>query len=186
MNGKAGIRESFLKKRAGMSEALKRELSSAICKNILDFDLFKSAASVALYFPVRSEVDILPLTAVKGKYIVFPKVVEKDLFFSHAEYPDGFMIGAFGIPEPATSKYVDFREIDLFLVPGVAFDKSGYRLGYGKGFYDRLISKHAQILTLGICYNDFLLKGLQVEPWDTRVNYMVTDQGVFHTHKEVT
>lgn len=169
-----------------MSEALKRELSNTICKNILDFNLFKSAACVALYFPVRSEVDILPLTAVKGKYFVFPKVVENDLFFSHAEYPDGFMIGSFGIPEPATGKYLDFGEIDLFFVPGIAFDKSGYRLGYGKGFYDRLISKHAQIITLGICYNDFLLKGLQVEPWDTRVNYMVTDQGVVHTHKEVT
>ena len=169
-----------------MSETLKRELSNAICKNILDFNLFKSASSVALYSPIRSEVDVLPLTAVKGKYFVFPKVVEKDLFFSQAEYPDGFMIGAFGILEPATGEYVDFGEIDLMLVPGVAFDKSGYRLGYGKGFYDRLISRHAQIITLGICYNDFLLKSLQVEPWDTRVNYMVTDQGVFNTHKEVT
>jgi 5-formyltetrahydrofolate cyclo-ligase len=182
MNGKASIRESLLKKRVGMSEALKRELSNAICKNILNFNLFKSALNVALYFPVRSEVDILPLTTVKGKYFVFPKVVKKDLFFSHAEYPDGFIIGAFGIPEPVTSKYMDFGEIDLFIVPGIAFDKSGYRLGYGKGFYDRLISKHAQIISLGICYNDFLLKGLKVEPWDTRVNYMVTDQGVLHTH----
>ncbi len=182
MNGKAGIRQSLLEKRAGMSEAIKSELSNIICKNILDFNLFKTAVCVALYFPVRSEVDIFPLTVVKGKYFVFPKVVESDLFFSHAEYPDGFIIGAFGIPEPATEKYIDFNKIDLLLVPGIAFDRSGYRLGYGKGFYDRLISRHAGIISLGICYDDFLLKGLQVEPWDTRVNYMVTDQGVLHTH----
>jgi 5-formyltetrahydrofolate cyclo-ligase len=186
MNGKASIRESFLKKRARMNEALKRELSSSICKNILNFNPFKSARTVALYFPVRSEADILSLTAEKGKYFAFPKVVEKDIFFSHAEYPDGFIVGSFGIPEPADCEFVDPGKIDLFLIPGIAFDENGYRLGYGKGFYDRLISKHAPINTLGVCYNDFLIKCLKVDPWDTRVNYMVTDQGVFHTHKEVT
>jgi len=186
MNEKTNIRESFLKKRARMSEALKRELSSSICKNILNFKPFKSATTVALYFPVRSEADVLSLTAEKDKYFAFPKVVEKDLFFSCAEYPGGFVTGSFGIPEPATDDYIDPGKIDLFLIPGIAFDESGYRLGYGKGFYDRLISKHATINTLGVCYNDFLIKCLKVDPWDTRVNYMVTDQGVFHTHKEVT
>jgi 5-formyltetrahydrofolate cyclo-ligase len=186
MNVKSSIRDSFLKKRASMSEASRRELSIAICNNILDFSLFKSATIVALYFPVRSEADVLSLTAEKGKYFVFPRVVENDLFFSHAEYPDGFITGAFGIPEPAAREFVDPGEIDLFLVPGIAFDENGYRLGYGKGFYDRLISKHARITTLGVCYNDFLIKCLNVDPWDARVNYMVTDQGVFHTHKEVT
>lgn len=186
MNGKTGIRESFLKKRALMTEASKHELSNAICKNILEFNLFKSATIVALYFPVRSEADVLSLTAEKGKYFAFPKVVEKDLFFSHAEYPDGFVTGAFGIPEPAACEFVDPGKINLFLVPGIAFDERGYRLGYGKGFYDRLISQHAQITTLGVCYNDFLIKCLKVDPWDTRVDYMITDKGVYHTHKEVT
>ena len=168
-----------------MSESSRHELSIAICKNIMDCNLFKSATTVALYVPVKSEADILSLTAEKGKYFAFPKVVNKDLFFSIAEYPDGFITGAFGIPEPATDEFVDPGKIDLFLVPGIAFDKSGYRLGYGKGFYDRLISKHATITTLGVCYKDFLIKCLKVDPWDTRVNYMVTEQGVFHTHKEV-
>jgi 5-formyltetrahydrofolate cyclo-ligase len=185
MNEKNSIRESFLKKRASMTETSKRELSIAICKNILDFNLFKSATTVALYFPVRSEADVLSLTAEKGKYFAFPKVVEKELFYSQAEYPDGFVTGSFGIPEPVACEFVDPDKIELFLVPGIVFDESGYRLGYGKGFYDRLISKHATITTLGVCFNDFLIKRLKVDPWDTRVNYMVTDQGVFHTHKEV-
>ncbi len=186
MNEKASIRERFLKERARMSEALKRELSNSICKNILNFNPFKSAKTIALYFPVRSEADVLSLTTEKGKYFAFPKVVEEDILFSHADYPYNFVIGSFGIPEPANDDYVDPGKIDLFLVPGIVFDEKGYRLGYGKGFYDRLISKHAPINTLGVCYNDFLIKRLNVDPWDTRVNYMVTDQGVFYTHKEVT
>jgi 5-formyltetrahydrofolate cyclo-ligase len=186
MNEKASIRERFLKKRARMSEALKRELSNSICKNILNFNPFKSAKTIAMYFPVRSEADVLSLTNEKGKYFAFPKVAEKDILFSHADYPDGFVIGSFGILVPASCDFIDPGKIDLFLVPGVVFDERGYRLGYGKGFYDRFISKHAPKNTVGVCYNDFLIKSLKVDPWDTRVNYMVTDKGVFHTHKEVT
>ncbi len=73
--------------------------------------------------------------------------------------------------------------LDLILVPGLAFDKSGYRLGYGGGFYDRILGRGLG-LKIGICLRENLWESLPVEPHDERVDYIITEEGVVQCLKD--
>jgi 5-formyltetrahydrofolate cyclo-ligase len=75
--------------------------------------------------------------------------------------------------------------IDLILVPGLVFDRYGYRVGYGKGYYDRLIETHPNVITIGVCLDEFFIERLPSEPWDARVNFVATQLGIFKTECEV-
>ena len=76
---------------------------------------------------------------------------------------------------------MSIHDIDLILVPALCFDEKGHRLGYGKGYYDRLLKSHPGIFTVGVCFDECYLTGLPVEPWDENVDCVVTQTGVFRS-----
>ena len=135
------LRRDLLKKRKDLSPSVSQEKSSLILKVLLSEKAFIDAASVALYFPVNGEVDtreIFKKCIDLEKKVFFPRTRGSDLVFLRTRNVEELTPGAFAIPEPpADAERARSDELDLVLVPGVAFDLSGNRIGYGKGFYDR-------------------------------------------------
>jgi len=178
---KEELRRHLLAKRLGIPEVLRRHHEGVIREHIRAFGPYERSKTVALYFPVRGEVDLLPLLSDRTKRYVFPRIVSQGMVFSPASSEQEFVPGALGIPEPAAGSVVAAREVDLFLVPGIAFDRYGHRLGYGKGFYDRLLGGNPDVVSVGVCLDEFLVEELPADPWDARVGYVATQAGI---HKE--
>lgn len=174
----------MLTKRICLDYDKRIRIEKAIQDHIVRSTIFLRAKTVALYMPIRGEADVLPLLIASEKKIVFPKVNDNMLIFCPAKSIDECCPGCYGIPEPS-SPPVRVDEIDLVVVPGVVFDHFGYRIGYGKGFYDRLIMKHPKMNTMGVCFDDFFVDRLPRDPWDVNVDSVVTQTGIFHSKREV-
>jgi 5-formyltetrahydrofolate cyclo-ligase len=179
MYSKSELRKVMLAKRPSIPEAVRTRHEDVILEHILSLPSFRRAGSIALYMPVRGEVGLLSLWRPEEKKILFPKVTGDDLVFSPAASEKDFAKGAYGIPEPLSGKTVEASEIDIIFVPGIAFDRYCHRLGYGKGYYDRLIKKYSQTIFIGVCLDEFCIERLPVDPWDARVDFVVTQAGIY-------
>lgn len=135
---------------------------------------------IALYVPIRNEVetdDLYRLSLRAGKRVLYPAVSDKTLVFRQVDDVSDLRQGAFGIMEPKNScRAVDPAEADLIVVPGVAFDMSGRRIGYGKGYYDSALhSLEGMGKLLGICFDFQLVEEIVSEPHDVLMDGVVTE-----------
>ena len=121
-------------------------------------------------------LDILEQSGGVRPHMAFPRVSGKGKLSLHFAVLEELLPGSFGIPEPgADLPLVDVTDIDVMLVPGVAFDVCGNRLGYGKGFYDRLLSSSVRLpLLVGVSFDETLYDELPAEAHDIKMNYIVT------------
>jgi 5-formyltetrahydrofolate cyclo-ligase len=146
MVDKKHLRGEVLRKRKSLSEEEVKRLSAAVIGKLKELDWFKKAKSVMFYYPVGGEVDLLPLLREllreKTKSVLLPKVTADGEMVA-IELTDLGVLrkGKFGIPEPSGGKIVKAEKIDLVIVPAVAFDERGNRIGMGKGFYDRFLPR---------------------------------------------
>ena len=115
-----------------------------------------SPQTIMAYWPLPDEVDIRPLIDAlvqQGKTVLLPKVVDDEhMELRRYTSRDDLTEGAFHIMEPVGAPFVDVDLIDVALVPGVAFDAAGHRLGRGKGYYDRFLHAHPRLYTIGVCF----------------------------------
>ena len=153
---KQRMRELLVQKRRMLSAEERATFSEAILSQLEQMHCFRDAKTVLLYYPKNNEVDVLPLFKryKRDKVLLLPVTHRKEMTAHPFEGNDKMHRGKFGIPEPTTPAYTD--AIDLIIVPAVAFDKEGYRLGRGGGFYDRFIKKHPTATLIGVGY-DFQL-----------------------------
>jgi len=179
MQEKSVLRKAMLARRQAIAEDERKRHEQAIIQHILALPCFCGASSLALYMPIRGEVSLLGLWQPGQKHILFPKVSDRYLVFSSAASKTDFVEGAYGIPEPASERNTEPSEIDLIFVPGVAFDRYGHRLGYGKGYYDRLIERGKDTTFVGVCLDEFCVERLPVDPWDARVDLVITQAGIY-------
>lgn len=179
MQSKAALRRHMLAQRQGVPERERIRHEGVIIERIRSLACYTKASTIALYMPIRGEVDLLPLWRPEDKQILFPKVLGGTIAFSSAATREDFTRGSYGILEPTSDRNVEVCEIDLILVPGVAFDRYGHRLGYGKGYYDRLIMGNPGPLFIGVCLDEFCIHKLPVDPWDARVSFVVTQAGIY-------
>lgn len=146
----------------------KRDKSMLIVKNIATSAPIKSAKTVALYASLPDEVisdELIALLAAE-KRVVLPRVAGEDMDFYPYE-PSQMEVGAFGITEPQGEGAIDPTEIDVIIVPGVAFTTNGKRCGRGKGYYDKYLSREGFRATkMGICYAEQLAEDIPNEPHD--------------------
>lgn len=183
---KNALRKSLLKTRQSMTVDEWKEKSDRVCTNILASSSFKEAKTVLAYFSFRQEPDLSPLfTNSQETYPTktwgFPRCVDKSLHWSVWRPNDAVEIGAYGIPEPcANALIISPTEVDLILIPSVACDHKGYRLGYGGGYYDRLLSSPEWVkkLTIGIVFEFAYVPQLPVEPWDKPLQGVCTETGL--------
>jgi len=181
---KRSLRSQLLAQRRSLSHDSWCTASRAAQLNLLLLDLFVRAQCVALYAPVHNEIDTALLfteARTEGKRVLFPAVCGEQLVFHPVEHLETLQKGAFGILEPcaADSKFQTV-EADLVVVPGVAFDLSGHRIGYGKGFYDRFL--HHSGCTphvIGLCHDFQMVDGyIPTDPHDIPMEIVVSDKRV--------
>lgn len=110
----------------------------------------------------------------REKRILLPVVVGDDLELRLYTGPEDLAIGAYGIEEPTGARFTDYTAIDLIIVPGVAFDRNGNRLGRGKGYYDRLLPRIPSAYKIGICFPFQVVEEVPAEPFDIRMDEIIT------------
>lgn len=149
-----------------------RILSERICRDVCRLAIWQSAQSILLYYPLADEVDVLPLIQEAhkaGKQVFLPVVSGPESIEVRRYLPDTPMqTGAFGIQEPSGKEIsnTEYKTIELAVVPGMGFDRQGHRLGRGKGYYDRLLTRMPQAYLVGICFPSQLLPHIPSEKHD--------------------
>ena len=141
----------------------------------------KNAKTVAAYSAIGSEVDLSPIVFESGKKIVLPVCTEGDtLIFKLIGDETTLEKGHFDILEPKeTQPEIPPEEIDLIFVPGAVFDKTGGRIGYGKGYYDRILPRLSKKCeTVGVAYSLQIASEIKTEPHDIKVSLIVTEEGI--------
>lgn len=155
--------------------------SRAICEKLQGMTQVREAGIVMAYAPIRNEVDLTPLWQElwkKGHTIVLPRVEGEHLAAVAYTGPDGVRSGVFGIHEPVGSP-IPADKIDAVLVPGLVFDLNGYRLGYGKGYYDRFLPLlRPDVAKIGIAYSFQVVADVQPTPTDVRLDFLVTEKEI--------
>lgn len=148
--------------------------------------LFQRAQCIGLYAPLRQEVQTQQLwhTAVRqGKKVAYPCMQGEELMFHWAaeQRATQWQQGAFGVWEPVPQQApVPVTDLDLLVVPGVAFDVTGSRCGYGKGYYDRLLANQLQRpLLIGLAYDGQIVPCLPRESHDVAMDWLATESGLY-------
>ena len=167
----------------------KDALSEAICRQFALQPEYAAARTVMLYVAVQSEVRTRPLLGAaiaQGKRVVVPYCVGNDLALSLLDSLDELAPGTYGILEPRPElralpgKRVEAGQIDLVMVPGVAFDRRGGRLGHGKGYYDRFLpSLRADALAIGVAFECQLVPEVPMLPGDVFMDRVITEKAVY-------
>ncbi|WP_228014570.1 5-formyltetrahydrofolate cyclo-ligase [Fortiea sp. LEGE XX443] len=175
---KTRLRRTLLKKRQSMSVEEWREKSDRICTQLQTSVLFTQVKTILAYFSFRQEPDLSPLFADTKYKWGFPRCVGDTLSWHVWKPEDAVQINSYGIREPYPDALtIDSSEVDLILVPSVACDRQGFRLGYGGGYYDRLLSspKWENKPTIGIVFDFAYLLELPLEMWDKPLKAISTE-----------
>lgn len=177
---KKPIRAALLAQRKHLSLDTCLHQSLMVQERFLQLPEFADARSLALYSPILNEVfteEIFDQARRLDKRVVYPRVQGAAMEFFPVHGREDLRAGNFGILEPLGDRGVPVAELDLLLVPGVAFDQTGHRLGYGKGYYDRLLQQRsAGCRLVGLCFEFQLVSTLPAEPHDVRMDLLVTEQ----------
>ena len=186
---KAAIRREALSRRDSIGHDLKKAKDERIMGRVLGLPEFEAARTVLLYVSFKSEVDTIPLIRhclENGKRVVLPKVdrEENELLLFEIKNMEELAPGCFGIPEPSVGRdrKAEVHDMDLVIVPGVAFDERRNRLGYGKGFYDNLL-KSKRSPAIALSYEDQIVPALPAESHDVRMDKVVTDKRIINCHE---
>ncbi|BAQ66403.1 5-formyltetrahydrofolate cyclo-ligase [Geminocystis sp. NIES-3709] len=179
---KKRLRKKYLQKRLQLPLQEYRSKSNQICQNILNTSIFREAKVVLSYFSFKQEPD-LTLLHQRNKVIWgLPRCEGKSLIWHQWQWGDNLQTGAYNIPEPLfNSPLIDTDTVDLILIPAVTIDRRGYRLGYGGGYYDRMLDSllWQKIPTIGIVFDFAYVDHLPVELWDKPLKAVCTEFGIF-------
>ncbi len=178
---KDALRRELLTRRRGIDQAACQFAGTAAQRRLASLDAFRTAACIALYAPVQNEIDtgLLFLEArSSGKRVLYPVVCEDTLQFREVTEREQLTAGAFGILEPCEIGEINGpAAADLIVVPGLAFDLQGHRIGFGKGYYDRYLSQlSSPAILVGLCHDFQLLETIPCEEHDVRMQYLVTEK----------
>ena len=201
LTDKISIRRDVLSRRDSISYEIRKDKDRKIKEALLELSEFKASHKILLYVSFRSEVDtfdLLKYCIANGKATVLPRVDKQNNELKLYEIKDtGELVsGYFGIPEPkvSESRRMNVEDIDLIVVPGVAFDGHCNRLGYGKGFYDKLLSKgkrqkakgaisrQPSAFIIALAYEEQIVEALPSEPHDIKMDKIITDKRIIECY----
>lgn len=182
---KNNLRSKYKSLRMAISKKRKFDMDMKVYNNLLSTYEYMNCSVLFTYVSKKLEVDTLGIIKSSinfGKRVAVPKCIssKKKMDFYFINSLDDLFLGAFDILEPRESKcekVEKYPEDSLCLVPGLAFDFSGQRLGYGKGYYDRFLENYKGN-TAGLCYITCVRQNLPVEEKDKCVKILVTDESV--------
>jgi len=185
---KKSIRKAILRERNFLLESEILDKSLKIQKNVIKTSIFLDAKTVGIYSNIGSEVQtnlIMENIVNSSKKLAYPRVVGDKIQFFSIENNDLSKMkvekNRFNIPEPPynDSKVIDF--FDLLIIPGIAFDRKGYRIGYGYGYYDRYLSKRNYLNSIGLGYEfqvlDFTIPKMA---HDQKLDMIITENRIIY------
>ena len=179
MDKKALRREIGEKKRALTLEQIEAR-SAILAEKLYETAQYKAAQSLYAYLSFNQEVRTNPIIMrawADGKRVAVPKVIGDEMVFIWIDsFDDMAPQGAFGITEPIQNGPVADDETALVLMPGLAFDPAGHRVGYGGGYYDRYLEKEPYHPLVALCYDFQMYAHLEVEAHDIPVDLVITDK----------
>jgi 5-formyltetrahydrofolate cyclo-ligase len=160
-------------------------LSRKICCRLVRTEAFQKARCVALYHSIKGEVQTVALIEewYGKKKIVLPAVSGESMNFYPYTGKEHIIPGALNIPEPDSQEMIPAEDIDLFIVPGIAFDRECNRMGRGKGYYDGFLARTAAP-AVGLCFGFQLKEHIPVEEHDRKMTMVITEDTIVSSHRQ--
>ena len=183
---KDDMRDEYKQRRLLMPMDERQRRDEAICRAAESLVSFRYAEFVLLYAATQGEIDVTAIAEEalrKGKTVLFPRCDKKThtMKYHSVKSLDELVPDAYGICEPPETNPIYDVENEkgsaVCFVPGLVYDKCGYRLGYGKGFYDRYLSAFSGC-TIGVVYSDYILNEVPRGRFDVSVDILLTEKGV--------
>lgn len=176
---KAELRSKMKSRLGGLTPQEYHELNHSLFANFLKLKLFDKANSIMLYYSVRNEAETVPMINYllgEGKTVALPVCTpERDLNAAVINDLSQLQPAPFGLMEPGPgSPVLANEELQLIVVPGVAFDEQGNRLGHGAGYYDRFLSKTPNAFKLALAYDFQVVPEVPTEPHDLKMDAILT------------
>ncbi len=175
------IRKKVLADRDSMPSPQRSAKSREIEERLFSLPEFKAAKVILFFASFRSEVETIPMirrVLNEGKRVILPKVKGKELeLFEINNFDKNVSPGAWGILEPCEIAPAKLDDLDIIIVPGAAFDEQGNRLGYGAGFYDKLLSEFKKP-TVALAFEGQIVPKIPADPHDVPVKKIVTEKRV--------
>ena len=179
------LREKLLTHRLNLSQKEVANLSKKITGKIKKLPEFKKAKTILLYHPIKNEVDPTPLFNSK-KIFTFPRTHANShrMTLHHVTELNELELDEFNIKSP-TKKHlrISRKELDLIITPGLAFDSKGRRIGYGKGYFDKLFKNlSTNCVKIALAYDFQIIENVPAEAHDKKVDIIVTEKRTIRTH----
>ena len=153
-------------------------------KQIQMLSSFTKARAILLYAPLPGEPDLRIILGNSSRRFFFPRMQKTHLELYEWSPQAPWIVGPYGVEEPDPQQWqkASLAEVDLALIPGIAFDPKGHRLGRGAGYFDRLLgdsSCHA--IKVGIAWSWQILTNIPIEEYDVKMDFVVTPEKIFHS-----
>ncbi|MBR5323166.1 MAG: 5-formyltetrahydrofolate cyclo-ligase [Clostridia bacterium] len=178
------IRNTYKEKRKSISPEDRKTMDSAIAKKLLSLSSYRFADTILLYSPLKYEINTLEIATdalLKGKKVAYPRCIEDNqMVYHYISSLNDLIPGMYGIKEPSKDLPI-FSPTDtehvICVLPAIVYDKRGYRIGYGKGYYDRFLSgfKGAKA---GLIYSEYILDSIPYGKFDLQSDFVITEKGV--------
>ena len=189
---KKEFRKKVISERGNQSQEFISKNSSIITNKLLQMDCIKKAKTIMLYLDFNNEVktdDLINKLISLKKIVASPITLKEEKKLIPTQITDlknGVKIGAYNIrePKPDLSRIIDISDLDVVIVPGVAYDNNCYRLGYGGGFYDRFLENlKPDSKTIGIAFDLQIFDEVPKEPHDAQLDFIITESKIITPNK---
>lgn len=182
METKKDIRQRLIKQRAQLSAATRQSAGKRIANAVKEHALYQNAEHIYCYVSFREEVEtheFLRFVLQTGRKVAVPKIVAKrTMQFFYIDSFEELEVGCYGILEPSTSRHACAKQA-LILMPGVAFDRTGGRIGYGGGFYDNYLHRHPDCRSIALAYEMQMINHVPMEQFDVSPEYIMTEKETY-------
>lgn len=181
------IRKLMLQKRKSLAQIMVENISAKICKDICHLDAYINAKSIGLYMSINNEIDLSLVwqNALNQKKICcFPKITNpNNMVFLQSHDIKEFIKNKWQILEPNLEDLNAYpiEKLDLIILPLVAFDASGNRIGMGKGFYDKALMNIQTTILCGVAYEFQKVPFIKAETWDIKLDIIITEKMIYTT-----
>ncbi len=173
---KQELRQAIRAQKRAMTEEDILRRSEILAEKFARSDAYRAAKTIYGYLPYNQEVRTVPMlrrALEEGRRVAVPKVYGDDMKFIYLDDLSQVAKGYAGIPEPVADGPVAQDETALVLMPGLAFDRAGHRIGYGGGFYDKFLAREPHHPTVALCYDFQVMDRLETEEFDIPVDLVI-------------
>ena len=168
------LRKKYKEKRDNIKNKVTKD--NLIYQKVINNKDILSSKTLLIYISINSEVDTIKIINyfLNTKNIAVPKIIDNNMYFCYITNLNDLTPGKYNIPEPTNENIVTDFDNAICIVPGICYDKKNYRVGYGKGYYDKFLSKN-KIKTIGLCYKECMIEKIDNDKYDYKIDEVITD-----------